>query len=194
MNEPLLCASGELIQEEGPYGPWGVVTADDGRRLGVSVTPDRCRTLLLIHDVDEPTRTYRTRNLPPTSNPWLHAVAALSDSGTDYHWDTPIYRSLCEQGGLDPDYHRPVFDPENVEIGNLLVVELNKVKGLSIPAGGLVLDIIDHLRIDPWVSDRKSIETIRRKAQSTAEYDPKGMAELREFLSRIPALSRLRLM
>lgn len=194
MNEPLLCPSWEFILEEGLYGPWTVVTADDGRRLGVSVTPYRCRTHLLIHDVDEPTRTYWTPNLPPTSNPWLRAVAALSDSGTDYHWDTPIYRSLCEQGGLDPDYHRPVFDPENVEIGTLLVVELNRVKGLSILAGNIVLDIVDHLRIDPWVSDRKSIETIRHNVRFNAEHDPKGMAELREFISRIPALSRLRLM
>lgn len=194
MNELLTDPSWVLTREAGPYGPWTVATTDDGRRLGVSVSPYRSRTHLLIHDVDEPTRTYWTPNLPPTSNPWLRAVAALSDTTPDYHWDTPAYRLLCEQGGLDPDYHRPVFDPENVEIGDMLVVELNKARGLSILAGSVVLDIIDHLRIDQWVSDRKSIETIRHSVRFNAEHDPKGMNELREFLSRLPALSRLRLM
>ena len=194
MNELLTDPSWVLTREAGPYGPWTVATTDDGRRLGVSVSPYRSRTHLLIHDVNEPTRTYWTPNLPPTSNPWLRAVAALSDTTPDYHWDTPAYRSLCEQGGLDPDYHRPVFDAENIEIGNMLVVELNKARGLSILAGSVVLDIIDHLRIDQWVSDRKSIETIQHSVRFNAEHDPKGMDELREFLSRLPALSRLRLM
>lgn len=192
MNEPLTRPSWAMSLEEGPYGPWTVVTADDDRRLGVSVTPHRCRTHLLIHDVDEPTRTYWAANLPPTSNPWLRRVAELS--AITYHWDTPEYRSLCEEGGLDPDRHRPAFDAENTEAGEMLVVELNRTNALSPSAANLLMDIVDYLRVDPRVSSRKSIETIRHEAQLNAQYAPKVMDEVRELLSRLPVLSRLRLM
>jgi hypothetical protein len=183
----------EMTLEEGPYGPWVVIVADDGRRLGVAVTPYRCRTHLLIHDIDATPRTYGSMNLPPTANLWLHRVAALTNGKSDYHWDTPAYRTLCEEGGLDPDYHRPAFDPENAEAGEALLVELNRTD-LSPGAANIFMDILDHLRVDPWVSDRKSVETIRHNVRFNADYDAKVIDEVRELLSRLPALSRLRLM
>lgn len=85
----------EMTLEEGPYGPWVVIVADNGRRLGVTVTPHRCRTQLLIRDIDTMLRTYGSRNLPRTSNSWLLRVAALTNGTFDYHWDTPAYRTLC---------------------------------------------------------------------------------------------------
>jgi hypothetical protein len=193
MNQPLPSPSMEMTLEEGPYGPWVVIVADDGRRLGVAVTPYRCRTHLLIHDIDAPPRTYGSLNLPPTSNPWLRRVVELTNGESDYHWDTPVYRTLCEQGGLDPDYRRPAFDPENAEAGEALLVELNRTN-LSSGAANIFMDIVDHLRIDPWVSERKSIETIRHNVRFNAEYDAKVIDEVRELLSRLPALLRLRLM
>lgn len=193
MNQPSTSPSADMTLDNGPYGPWVVIVADDGRRLGVAVTPYRCRTLLLIHDIDAPPRTYGSTNLPPTSNSWLHRVAALIDGTSDYHWDTPAYRELCQEVGLDPDYHRPMFDPENAEAGEALLVELNRTN-LSPGAANMFMDIVDHLRVDPWVWDRKSVETIRHNVRSNAEYEPRVMNEVRELLGRLPALSRLRLM
>lgn len=193
MNQPPTSSSTPLTPEEGPYGPWVVIIADDGRRLGVAVTPHRCRTHLLIHDIDVSLRTYGRLNLPPTSNPWLHRVAELTEE-SDYHWDTPAYRSLCEQGGLDPDYRRPEFDSENAEAGEALLVELNRANALSPSAANLFMDIVDYLRIDPWVSDRKSVEAIRQNVKFNAEYDAGIMDEVRDLFSRLPALSQLRLM
>ena len=193
MNQPPTISSTPLTPEEGPHGPWVVITADDGRRLGVAVTPYRCRTHLLIHDVDASPRTYGRLTLPSTYNPWLHRVAELTEK-SDYHWDTPAYRLLCEQGGLDPDYHRPAFDPENAEAGEALIVELNRANAISPGAANLFMDIVDYLRIDPWVSDRKSVEAIRQNVKFNAEYDARMMVDVRDMLSRLPSLSRLRLM
>lgn len=193
MNQTLPRPSIEMTREEGPYGPWVVIVADDGRRLGVAVTPYRCRTHLLIHDIDAPPRAYGSLDLPPTPNPWLRSVVELTNGQSDYHWDTPVYRTLCEQGGLDPDYHRPAFDPENAEAGEALLIELNRTN-LSPGAANIFMDIVDHLRVDPWVSERKSIETIRHNVRFNAEYDAKVIDEVRELLSRLPALLRLRLM
>ena len=178
---------------DGPYGPWVIVVADDGRRLGVSVTPYRVRTHLIIHDVDQAPRTYVSESLPPTPNPWVHAVAELWSNHPDYHWDTPAYRELCEQGGLDPDYRRPVFHPEYAEAGAALMIELNKINAGSPTATNVMMDVLDLMRSDPWVSSRKDIDVIRHEVRMSVEYDPTLLDELRALLSRIPNLSRLRL-
>ena len=166
------------------------IVADDGRRMVVCVAPYRSRTHLVILDLDNPPWFHSKASLPPTDDAWVHAVAALPIDEPDYHWDSPRYRDLCTQGGLDPDEGRPAFDTRDEKAANELLLAVNRTAGGPSPsASNIFLDLIDLMRTDGG-GHQVEVEGLRRQFANEARRDPKVAAEVLAVIARIPGLRR----
>ena len=162
------------------------VVADDGRRMGVRVLPYRSRTHLAILDLDNHPWFFARHSLPPTSDAWIIAVADLAVEDPDYNWDTPRYRELCAEAGLDPDHRRPRFSAENRVAGDVLLAAVNLTSHAPTPAAANVLhDLLDLVRIDGWAQPR-TIDDVRRDFAGLTRDDPKAAAEVFAVVTKIP--------
>ncbi|MBS5904517.1 MAG: hypothetical protein KIC89_17735 [Acetobacteraceae bacterium] len=66
-----------------------------------------------------------------------HPLLARFLGMREYSWDTPEYRTLCADLGLDPDFQRPCPLPEHAEMGGQLIRWLGKqlnILGVIRPA------------------------------------------------------------
>lgn len=163
------------------------IVAEDGRRMGVCVAPYRSRTHLVILDLDNPPWFLSHRNLPATDNAWIRAVAALPVDEPDYHWDSPRYRDLCREGGLDPDEGRPRFDPRDQIAATQLLHAVNETPGPSPAAANILLDLLDLMRTDGR-GHAVDIEGLRQAFSNEARRNPEVVAEVLAVIDRIPGL------
>lgn len=157
--------------------PQVTVVASDGRLVGVRVTPYRCTPILSLLDIDRPPWIFGRETLPPTTNAWVGAVADFTAAHDDYDWDTPRYRELCLEGGLDPDHQRPRFDDRHATAGNALVKALCKTSAWpSHAAVNMIFDLVDVLRVDRW---RGSVTTdgLRQTVAFNAAQNPQTVDE-----------------
>ena len=69
---------------------------------------------------------HKVEDLSP-AHPLLARFLALKS----YDWDTPEYRALCGDLGLDPDYRRPELLPEYAEMGRHLMQWIGGRLGLA---------------------------------------------------------------
>lgn len=166
------------------------IVADDGRRMGVRVAPYRSRTHLVILDLDDHPWFITTANMPPTENGWIHAVASLPIDEPDYHWDTPRYRDLCVEGGLDPDHGRPRFDDGDRIAATALLTAVNLTSGAPSPAASnILLDLLDLMRTDGG-GHAVSVEALKQGFAAEARANPKVAEEVLAIVSCIPGLRR----
>lgn len=168
-----------------------IVTATDGRRMAVRVMPHRSRTHLVILDVDNHPWFFTRTSLPATTNAWIRAVADFTADDQDYSWDTPRYRQLCLEGGLNPDHHRPRFFAENDDVASALIDIASRItRPISHGAMAVVLDLIDLLRVDPWATP-VSRAGLRAAFASLVEREPLEAAEVMDIVSRATSGGRL---
>ena len=176
--------------EENGMGKRVELVADDGRRMGVCVAAYRSRTHLVILDLDNPPWFLSKASLPPTDDAWVHAVAALPIEEPDYHWDSPRYRELCIEGGLDPDEGRPAFGARDEQAANELLLAVNRTAGGPSPgASNILLDLIDLMRTDDG-GHRVEVEGLRLQFANEARRDPKVATEVLAVIARIPGMRR----
>lgn len=169
-----MIAADELVTE---IIPQVTVVALDGRRIGVRVTPFRCTPILAMLDLNNHPWTFSRGNLPPTNNVWVHAVADFTADNRDYGWDTPRYRELCVEGGLDPDHHRPRFADQHAEAGEALVQALCRQSVWpSHAAVAIVFDLVDVLRTDQWRGSANT-ETLRSTVRFHAQRKPDAVEQ-----------------
>ncbi|MFZ3481887.1 hypothetical protein [Sphingomonas sp. 3-13AW] len=167
-----------------------IVTSEDGRRMAVRVLPLRGRTHLSILDVDNPPWFFTQGTLPPTTNAWLKAVAAFPIEEPDYHWDTPRYRELCIEGGLDPDHERPEFHPADAAACEQLVQLVNQTADALPPAGlSIVMDLVELLRVDRQ-SDQASIAGLRHSFLALSQRDARTAERLLDLVEGIAGRGR----
>lgn len=164
--------------------PQVTVVASDGRRIGVRVIPFRSTPILTMLDLDNHPWMFSRSNLPPTTNAWIHAVADFKANHLDYSWDTPRYRELCVEGGLDPDYHRPHFAEQNVHAGEALVRALSQQSAWpSHAAVNIIFDLVDVLRTDQW-RESTNAETLRSTVIYNAQYHPEAVEQALAMVRR----------
>lgn len=172
------------------------MVTEDGRRVGVRVVPFRCTPFLTLLDLDNHPWTFTRKSLPPTTNSWVNAVADFTAQERDYHWDTPRYRDLCIEGGLDPDYHRPRFREDHADTGNALVEALcTHTQWPSYPALNIVFDFVDVLRIDRW-RHRVDVQDLQAMVRYDNEHQSHVVREAIAMIERmlgkpIPSLASL---
>lgn len=175
-----MIAADEVVTE---IIPQITVVASDGRRIGVRVTPFRCTPILAMLDLDDHPWIFSRGNLPATTNAWVHAVADFTADHRDYGWDTPRYRELCVEGGLDPDHHRPRFADQHAEAGEALVQALcRQSKWPSHAATTIVFDLVDVLRTDQWRGSA-NIETLRSTVRFDAQRQPDAVEQALDMIS-----------
>lgn len=164
--------------------PQVIVVASDGRRIEVRVTPYRCTPILSLLDIDNHPWIFARATLPPTTNSWVRSVADFTADTRDYDWDTPRYREVCIEGGLDPDHRRPRFADRHADVGNALVAALCKTSAWpSHDAVNMVFDLVDVLRVDPWRGDA-SIESLRSTVTFNVRYKPQAVEEALAMIAR----------
>ena len=164
--------------------PQVTVVASDGRRIGVRVLPFRCTPILALLDLDDHPWIFSRGNLPPTTNAWIHAVADFKAENADYGWDTPRYRDICVEGGLDPDHHRPRFAERDAHAGEALVQALCRQSTWpSHAAVNIVFDLVDVLRADPWAGNTNA-ETLRSTVGFDAQHQPDAVDEALTMIRR----------
>ena len=170
--------------EAGEIVPQITVVASDGRRIGVRVMPFRCTPILVMLDLDDHPWMFSRGNLPPTTNAWVHAVADFTAETRDYGWDTPRYRELCIEGGLDPDHHRPRFRERDVRTGEALVEAIcRQSEWPGHDAVNIVFDLVDVLRIDPW-GGRIEAEALRATVRFDGRHRPQAVEQALAMIRR----------
>lgn len=158
-------------QQSHTHGNCVIVEGRDARRIMVSVSPLRCRTHLLLTNPDDSSYLFSKNDLPPTTNAWIHRVAEFTGRDSSYHWDTPEYRELCIEGGLNPDWRRPQFRAKDEKAAEALMIMLNSSKSGLLPMTmNFLMDIVDHIRTDPWVTPKSDEERGYERAYFVEQY------------------------
>lgn len=131
---------------EGRYGPAAQIQTEGGKTYHVQVIPFRSQTTLQIFD---PTVENGLFNLSEArgGSDQLDRVFEVMDAA--YDWDTPAYRQVCQELGLDPDTNRPMYK----EHDKSLVADLEqRIKwgggGDDMHLNELIFDLLDLLRTD----------------------------------------------
>ena len=85
----------------------------------------------------------------------VHALLGRIDACGSYHWDTPAYRAVCAEMGLDPDQHRPRFQPPHEVLAKKLLHAAAADLGQAAADGRamrqtaeIMLDVLDLMRAD----------------------------------------------
>ena len=99
------------------FGPAAEITNENGNSYYCLVMPYRGQTVLRIFDPDAD-RGVLERSAARGISPLIHRILALTDG--KYGWDTPEYRSICHDFGLEPDQGRPTYDDKDKTLVSLL--------------------------------------------------------------------------
>ncbi|QVQ38611.1 hypothetical protein KHQ08_17815 (plasmid) [Pseudochrobactrum algeriensis] len=133
---------------EGQCGPVAEIFDDKGKAYHVKVMPYRTQTILHILDPGCENGIFDLSKVRGGST-LLNKIFSVID--TAYDWNTPSYRQICQELGLDPDFNRPTYK----EADKPLVANLER--HIKWDAGGedmrlneLTFDLLDLLRTDQY--------------------------------------------
>lgn len=168
------------------------MNSDDTRKtVGVKLLSWRCLPILVSYPLTPDTYSDQVAEVNPT----LAKILKLQQCG----WETPEYRDLCVELGLDPDYGRPKFLDNYEQLGERLVAWVSDHDGRydevweneSGDAGStaqerrkaavdVVCDFVDLLRSDGYPTPAL-IDRVREKLRDL----PPGLLPFEDTLRKM---------
>lgn len=180
---------------EGRYGPAAQVQTEGGKTYHVQVIPFRSQTTLQIFD---PTVENGLFNLSEArgGSDQLDRVFEVMDAA--YDWDTPAYRQVCQELGLDPDTNRPMYK----EHDKSLVADLEqRIKwgggGDDMHLNELIFDLLDLLRTDQapefyaYVKSKQTLDHWSFKVSKSVFEDAFSRVDLHRISSSKPVFTAI---
>jgi len=171
-----------------------LIVAKDGRRMAVRIAPLGARTHLVVLDLDNHPWFVSPDSLAPTEDEWLRAVTRLGRDDPDYNWDTPRYRELCIQGGLDPDHGRPRFRDADRQAADELVRVVNLTGSAPGVATSVFIHDLIHLMREDVVHGPDDLDVLKGRFGRLAVSDRKTADEIMTIVERIVGRERAKTM
>ncbi|MEO9971812.1 MAG: hypothetical protein ABJG15_18600 [Hyphomonadaceae bacterium] len=180
---------------EGRYGPAAQVQTEDGKTYHVQVLPYRSRTTLQILDPSVENGLFDQSKARGGSFQ-IDRVFEVMDAAFD--WDTPAYRQVCQELGLDPDTNRPTYK----EPDKSLVDDLDqRIKwggdGDDMRLNELIFDLLDLLRTDQdpefyaYVKSKQTLENWSFKVSKSVFEDAFSRVDLQRIRSSKPVFTAI---
>ena len=179
---------------DGHYGRQAAeIRSDSGKKYWCQIILDRSQPMLMLFDPELETRSVGPSEVQDQSELLEHILAVIQST---YSWDTPAYRQMCTNLGLDPDDGRPTFRSKN----RRMVFNLEKLISSSNTAprvDSLTLDLLDLLRTDipaehrTYTNCAKMLTTQAKHIDNSLfqaafdRIDPNRIAEAEGFHSKI---------
>ena len=178
----------ELVESR--YGLAAPVETDDGKVYHAQVIPYRSRTHLHLFDPEKKNGHFNYDEARGRS-PMLDRIFEIIYD--DYDWDTPAYRQICEELGLDPDVHRPAYKKQDAE----LVAQLEplfewRADQKTMRLNELLFDLLDLLRTDQapefyaYINSKQILENWSFKTSKSMFEDAFSRVDLHRISSSKP--------
>lgn len=131
------------------------------KALGAKVIPYRATPVLVVQPLTADTDRHEFSR--------AHPVLARKEGLVRYHWDTPPYREICAEVGVDPDEGRPRYRAPYDGIAGDLERWVGEAStgnaALSSPRGeaeAAAFDVLDLVRADR-LPDPELLDRLRRR-------------------------------
>lgn len=181
---------------EGRYGPAAQVQTTSGKTYHVQVIPFRSQTTLQIFD---PTVENGFFNLSEArgGSDQLDRVFGVIDAA--YDWDTPAYREVCQELGLDPDTNRPTYNEHDKSFVTDLEQHItwSGDGGEILRLNELIFDLLDLLRTNKapefyaYMKSKQTLDHWTFKVSKSVFEDAFNRVELHRISSSTPVFTTI---
>lgn len=99
------------------YGPKAEIRDEQGILYHCNIAPFRGKAHLVLRNQNDPNGYVNFPELRQSAWPLKELIDLIE---SEYDWNTPAYRAMCEKLALDPDWGRPQFREKHMEVVNII--------------------------------------------------------------------------